>query len=63
MIVKEIEKRFKNLFKKVKNTDDYLSIPLTKDLHKTITKICQIIKRRFGVVGEKPEKIRRLSNA
>ena len=33
-----IEKRFKNLFKKVKNTDDYLSIPLTKDLHKTITK-------------------------
>lgn len=33
-----IEKRFKSLFKKVKNTDDYLSIPLTKDLHKKITK-------------------------
>ena len=33
-----VEKRFKNLFKKVKNTDDFLSIPLTKDLHKTITK-------------------------
>ena len=33
-----IEKRFKKLFKKVKSTDDYLSIPLTKDLHKIITK-------------------------
>ena len=33
-----IEKRFKKLFKKVASTDDYLSIPLTKELHKIITK-------------------------
>ena len=33
-----VEKRFKKLFKTVKSTDDYLSIPLAKDLHKTITK-------------------------
>ena len=33
-----IEKRFKKLFKKICSTDDFLSIPLTKDLHKIITK-------------------------
>ncbi len=33
-----VEKRFHNLFKKVKKTDDYLSVPITKDLHQIITK-------------------------
>lgn len=32
-----VEKRFSSLFRKVKKTDDYLSIPITKELHRTIT--------------------------
>ena len=31
-----VEKRFSKLFKKVK-TDDFLSVPLSKELHRTIT--------------------------
>ena len=32
-----IEKRFKDLFKKCASTDMFMSVPLTKELHKTIT--------------------------
>ena len=32
-----VEKRFSSLFRKVKKTDDYLSIAITKELHRTIT--------------------------